>query len=155
MGSNDNVKEVCPDSLRGRLSDSRAELDRTKLRTYLIGRRLGEVMGSGYIDKSNILTRNERRQKMGTRKFFVFLTTVVVLASLSFGVSQGMAQSQATNGTVKPHNDLKDRQNASAALRKSHGMMGYTTGDDRLSAAQRNAARRAAAAKAKGQGGGK
>ena len=47
-------------------------------------------------------------------------------------------------------NQLKEASNASAALRKSKGLGRSTTGDDRTAAAQRNAARKAAAAKLKG-----
>jgi hypothetical protein len=48
-------------------------------------------------------------------------------------------------------NQLKEATNASAALRKSKGLGRSTTGDDRLAAAKRNAARKAAAAKAHGR----
>ncbi len=85
-------------------------------------------------------------QEMSDYKFLII--AVLVSATLFFGASQGLAE---TVTGAKPHNYLKDRQNSAAALRKSQGMMEYTTGDDRLAAAQRNAAR-ITSANAKGKG---
>ena len=93
-----------------------------------------------------------------TRQLFLFL----VLAVASLGVS-GLAHAGAGKGddssvparkkgaTVSADgNQLKAATNAGAALRKSKGKGRSTTQDDRLAAAKRNAARKAAA-KVKGR----
>ncbi len=97
---------------------------------------------------------------MSKSKFMVFMSLVLTLAVFPWGIGQVWAQSQNANGNGNGSQNppgqqwtLKDAMNASAALRKAQGMMQYTTGDDRLAAAQRNAARVAAANQGKGKNG--
>ena len=89
---------------------------------------------------------------MNRFKFLIFMSLVLSLIALSWGVDQGWAQSQNSKG--KAHqNQLKDAENEAAALRKSKGLMQHTTNEQRRAAAARNAARRAAAADQKAKGG--
>ncbi len=90
----------------------------------------------------------------------LLLIVIALVGSVSilpaWGAVKGLTQQQtASNNAKTPQNQLKEAQNEVAALRKSKGRMQYTTNDDRWAAAERNAARRAAAVAAKGQGGGK
>jgi hypothetical protein len=93
------------------------------------------------------------------------LRLFVVLVAATLGLA-GLAYAETTPGTSgdppvaskakgaksSAHgNQLKEATNASAALRKTKGLGRSTTGDDRLAAAKRNAARKAAAAKAHGR----
>jgi hypothetical protein len=104
---------------------------------------------------------------MNTRIFMYAhrLGLLVVLVAGTLGLS-GLACAGTTAGAnselpVAAHaegakssahrNQLKEATNASAALRKTKGLGRTTTQDDRLAAAKRNAARKAAAAKAHGR----
>ncbi len=95
---------------------------------------------------------------MSKRKFLIFVSLVLTLALLSWGIGQAVAQSAkgGSSGNGNGHqNKLKDAENAAAALRKAQGLMRYTTNDDRLAAAQRNTARTAGTNQGKGKGKGK
>jgi hypothetical protein len=71
------------------------------------------------------------------------------------GAWAGTAQSGSAGAEKVPAlaagNELKAATNAGAALRKSKGGQRSTTQDDRLAAAKRNAARKAAASKVTGR----
>ncbi len=95
------------------------------------------------------------------RTFSICISVIVALVALSLGVDQVWAQPGKSNGNSQgnsqvqqgpgQHSALKDAEKAAAAFRKSQGLPGYTTNDDRWVAAQTNAdARAEALRKAKG-----
>jgi hypothetical protein len=90
--------------------------------------------------------------------FVVLVAGTLGLSALAYaGTTEGASgdlpvAAKAEGAKSSAHrNQLKEATNASAALRKSKGLGRTTTQDDRLAAAKRNAARKAAAAKAHGR----
>ena len=93
---------------------------------------------------------------MSKRKFLMFMSLVLAVVVLSWGVDLGWAQSPNSNGNGPPSQPpgqqwtLNDAENAAAALRAAQGLHRGVTNDQRWAAAERNAARRAAADHGKG-----
>lgn len=88
---------------------------------------------------------------MSRRNLVILL--VLALTVVCLGVDQSWGQTATSTATVQ-QNQLKEAENAAAALRKSKGQMQSTTNDDKRAAAERNAARRAAVGNVQGNGGG-
>jgi len=90
---------------------------------------------------------------MSKRKFLIFMSLVLAVVVLAWGIGQIYAQSQNGNGNGNGNahqNQLKDAENAAAALRAAQGLHRGVTSDQRWAAAERNAARIAAADHGKG-----
>jgi hypothetical protein len=85
--------------------------------------------------------------------FLVLMLATLGVSGIACAESKGRGNSDLPGAGAEPSkgNQLKAAANAGAALRKSQGLGRSTTNDDRLAAARRNAARKAAAAKVKGR----
>lgn len=86
------------------------------------------------------------------RTFLIAAVAILGISGLAFAESKtGIRKVHTAPSATEPGTTtLKDAMNASAAARKSAGKMRGVTGDQRLAAAQRNAARKAAHAKMTG-----
>ncbi len=87
---------------------------------------------------------------MCKRKFLIFVSLLLVLVALSWGIDQVWAQqapkknAPALQSQGQPNST--EMQEEAAAVRRYYGLPRNTTNAERRAAAQRNAERRAAAA---------
>ncbi len=91
---------------------------------------------------------------MNWRKFLIFVGLVLIVTVILWGIDQGRAQQapqQNKSSAVQTQGkdiNLKGAQEQAAATRAALGLQRSVTNADRKAAAERNAARRAAAPEA-------
>lgn len=90
---------------------------------------------------------------MNKRRFLIFGCLLLVVLTLSWGIDQGWGQPQNANSNGNAYqNQLKEAENAAAALRAEKGLQRSVTNAQRQAAAARAAARRAEAAAPRAEG---